>query len=582
MNRIAPNYESKSNSYNLRIFLLLCAILVFFGFIGLRLFSLQILNHTYYEALADNQHGSQTTLSAKRGEIYLTPAMGSTTPVLVATNITKNLVYVNQKQIASPDSVASKLAPLLEMAKADLVPKLKGDSVYAVLKKQLSDDVSQKITALKIPGVYLDPEQIRFYPQNDLASQVLGFVGFKGDQRVGQYGIEGEYEKELAGTAGVEGADTDASGHSITVAGRTIVPAHDGDNIFLTIDPAIQFKAQEVLDKTVKDHGADSGSVIVLDPKTGAILTMASSPGFDPNNYNKVSDISVYTNQAISAEYEPGSVFKGITMAAALDKGKVTPDTTFENAGSIQVDDKTIKNASPTEFLGTQNMITVLDESLNTGAVYAQQQIGNDTFKDYVQKFGFGQPVDIGLPGQFSGNLDNLKRKGDVFFATASFGQGITVTPIQVAQAFTAIANGGKLLKPYLVSKVVHSDGTEEDTKPSKGSQIISSQTASTLSAMLVDVVENGHGKKASVPGYYIAGKTGTAQVAFTDKVGYDPNRNIGSFVGFGPVDDPKFLMLVRIDNPKDVKFAESTAAPAFGEIASFILNYLQVPPSRQ
>lgn len=226
-------------------------------------------------------------------------------------------------------------------------------------------------------------------------------------------------------------------------------------------------------------------------------------------------------------------------------------------------------------------MITVLDESLNTGAIFAEQQIGNDTFKKYVKDFGFGKSVDLRLPGQVPGNLNNLNQKGNVFFATASFGQGITVTPLQMLQSYTALANGGKMVKPYLVDKIEYPDGTEDVTKPDPGKQVINSKTASTLSAMLVDVVENGHGKKAGVPGYYIAGKTGTAQVASADHAGYDPNRNIGSFIGYGPVDDPKFLMLVRIDNPKDVSFAESSAAPAFSQIASFILNYLQVPPSR-
>jgi cell division protein FtsI (penicillin-binding protein 3)/stage V sporulation protein D (sporulation-specific penicillin-binding protein) len=226
-------------------------------------------------------------------------------------------------------------------------------------------------------------------------------------------------------------------------------------------------------------------------------------------------------------------------------------------------------------------MITVLDESLNTGAFFAEQQVGNDKFKDYVQKFGFGKLIKSFELSQVAGNIKNLEQKGNVFFATASFGQGITMTALQMVQAYSAIANGGKMVGPHIVDKIVHPDGSEDITKPEAGVQVIDSKTASTLSAMLVDVVENGHGKKAAVPGYYIAGKTGTAQVPFKDKPGYNPDQNIGSFIGFGPVDNPQFVMLVRIDNPKDVKFAESTAAPAFGQMAQFILNYLQVAPSR-
>ncbi|OGE83636.1 MAG: hypothetical protein A3B10_00540 [Candidatus Doudnabacteria bacterium RIFCSPLOWO2_01_FULL_44_21] len=581
MNRLSSltSNGKNTNSYNLRIFLLLSAILIFLGLIGLRLFILQVLNHSYYEALSDNQHGSETTLLAKRGEIYLTEAK-SDSAVLVATNITKNLVYANQKVITDPDNTAARLAPLLEMSKFDVALKLSGDSSYTILKKQLSDEISAQILALKIPGIYLEPEEIRFYPQKSLASQVIGFLGFQGDQRLGQYGIEGKFEKQLAGSSGIQGIEKDAAGRWITFVDRLFVPSQDGDDIYLTLDPAIQFNAQEALKKSVETHQADSGSVVVINPKTGAILAMASFPDFDPNSYNKVDDISVYSNLTLSLDYEPGSVFKPITMAAALNEGKVTPETTYEDLGVVQVDDKQIKN-SDGEAHGTQNMTQVLEQSLNTGAIFAEQQVGNKTFKEYVKKFGFGKSVEMALPGQVAGNLDNLNKRGDVFFATAAFGQGITVTPIQLIQAFTAIANGGKMVKPYIINKIVHPDQTEEITDKAKETQVIDSKTAATLSAMLVNVVENGHGKRAAVGGYYLAGKTGTAQVAYKDRVGYDPNRNIGTFIGFGPVDNPQFLMLVRIDNPKDVKFAESTAAPTFGQIAEFILNYLQIPPSR-
>jgi cell division protein FtsI/penicillin-binding protein 2 len=582
MNRIGITQEAERNSYNLRIFLLMLAIIVGIGFIGVRLFNLQILDHNFYKQQAASQHGFSASINPERGQIYLAPPGSSNSqPLLVATNLMKNMVYAIPKEVPDKKLAAAKLAPLLEMSQADLFSRLSNPS-YVALKKQLTDDVSAKVKALNIPGIFLEAQDIRFYPENNLASQVLGFVGFKGDQRVGQYGIEGKFEKNLAGVKGSLGTDSDQSGSWISLAGRSVLPALDGDDIYLTIDPQIQFKAQQVLRDTVAQHGADGGCVIVLNPKTGAVMAMASAPDFDLNNYGKVKDLSIFSNKALSSDYEPGSIFKAMTMAAALNEGKVRPDTTYENTGEVQVDDKLIKNSDPTLLHGVQNMITVLNESLNTGAFFAEQQIGNDTFKKYVEKFGFGQPVNFELTGQVPGDLDNLNRKGNVFFATASFGQGITVTPLQMAQAYIPIANGGKMVKPYIVNKIVHPDGSEDETRVDNGKQIIDSKTAATLSAMLVDVIENGHGKKAGVKGYYIAGKTGTAQVPFRNKSGYDPNTNIGSFVGFGPVDNPQFVILVRIDNPKDVKFAETTAAPAFGQIAGFILNYLQIPPSRQ
>ncbi|OGE79916.1 MAG: hypothetical protein A2660_00475 [Candidatus Doudnabacteria bacterium RIFCSPHIGHO2_01_FULL_45_18] len=572
--------ETKLNSYNLRIFLLMLIFAIAMGLIAIRLFNLQILNHSYYASLAASQHNTEATISSKRGEIYFS-SLGSGSPILVATNVSKNMVFAVPKEITDKSQTATKLASLLDMSQADVLAKIEGNGSFVVLKKQVEDDVSSKLAALKLKGIHLEAQDIRFYPEKDLASQVIGFLGFQGDNRVGQYGVEGRYEENLSGRQGIFNADTDPLGRWIPTATRNFLPAQDGDDLYLTIDSVIQFKVQDVLKNSVAKHGADSGSVVVINPKTGAVLAMASEPSFDLNNYGKVEDQSVYTNKVLAADYEPGSVFKAFTMAAALNEGKVTPQTTYMDEGLVQVDDKQIKNSDP-KPLGEQTMIQVLNASLNTGAVFAQQQIGNDKFREYVERFGFGRPVEFDLAGQTAGDIDNLDRKGSVFFATAAFGQGITISPLQLAQGYSALANSGKMVTPYIVSQIVHPDGSVTKTDQRDPRQVIDSKTAVEISAMLVDVVENGHGKNAAVKGYYIAGKTGTAQVAAKFKSGYDPDTNIGTFVGYGPVDDPQFLMVVRIDNPKDVKFAESTAAPTFGEIASFILNYLQIPPSRQ
>ncbi len=555
------------------------AIGLFVVLIMFRIFTLQIQKGKSYELMAANQHGIEQAINANRGEIYFSPIQGN--PVLVATNVSKNMVYAIPKEVTDKPNTAARLAKLLEMDLTDVANKIAGGGNFSTIKKQVDEEISKTIRELDMDGIYLQAEDVRFYPEKELASQIIGFLGFKDDQRVGQYGVEGKYERNLAGSIGILDADTDPSGRWITTASRSFVPAIDGDDIYLTIDRTIQYKAEEVLKKTLQEHDAPSGSIVVINPKTGAILAMANAPSFDLNNYGKVEDASLYNNRVLQADYEPGSVFKPITMAAAINERKVTPQTTYTDEGMLQIDDKQIKNSDPTPR-GVQNMIQVLTESLNTGAVFAQQQIGNDKFKKYVQRFGFGEQIDLGLSGQVDGNLDNLNRKGDIFFATASYGQGITVTPIQLVQAFTAIANGGKLMTPYVVQKIEHSDGSVDEPRPKTGDEIIEPQTAAEVAGMMVEVVENGHGKKAAVPGYYIAGKTGTAQVAYKDRSGYDPNTNIGSFIGFGPVDDPAFLMLVRIDNPSSVKFAESTAAPAFGEVAAFILNYMQIPPSRK
>ena len=358
-----------------------------------------------------------------------------------------------------------------------------------------------------------------------------------------------------------------------------MVPAENGVNLILTIDKSIQFKAETVLKEAVTKHGADSGSVIVADPKTGAILAMAGYPDFNPNEYNKVEEPKTYLNEGTVGAYESGSVFKPITMAMAINEGKVGADTIYEDTGSVEIDDYTIRN-SDLKAHGRQTMTQVLDESLNTGAIFAKEQIGNEKFYEYVQKFGFGKSTGIELL-EHKGNLDNLKANIKVNYHTASFGQGISVTPIQLIQAFSALANQGKMMKPYIVKAKVYPDGKTEETQSHIVGEIVSEKTANIIAAMLVSVVENGHGKRAGVKGYYIAGKTGTAQVPRKDGKGYEEGNNIGTFIGFGPVEDPKFLMLVRVNHPRDVSFAESTAAPAFGQIAQFILNYFNIAPSR-
>lgn len=577
--RATTKLPGQNNSYPIRIFLLLAVIILFIVLIIFRMFNLQVLNHAYYQALASDQHSRDEKLLPGRGEIYLDGAAGKPA-VLAATNVTKTIVYAVPKEITDPVGTAAKLAAALGIPVADITPKLQGDGNYTVIKKQVDDAMAKQVRDLGLIGIGTEPETVRYYPERNLASHVIGFLGYKGDSRVGQYGIEGNYESALAGSAGLLGIEKDLAGRWITVASRNFVAAEDGKDIHLTIDSAIQYKTQEVLKGAVESNQAAGGSVIVMNPKTGAIMAMANYPDYDPNEYGKVPDVSYYSNNTLASDYEPGSVFKPLVMAAAINEGAVTPDTTYEDTGVVAIDEFNIKN-SDGKANGIQNMTQVLEKSLNTGMIFVGQKLGNSKLRDYVNRFGFGKKTGIELPNEVLGNLDNLQKKSDIFFATSSYGQGHTVTPIQLISSYTALANGGKMMKPYIVNKVVRADGKEETTDPEKVGQVIDTKTAAQVSAMLVNVVENGHGKRAAVPGYYIAGKTGTAQVPYKDRAGYDPSKNIGSFIGYGPVDNPQFLMLVRIDHPKNVNFAESTAAPAFGQIAAFILNYLQIPPTR-
>lgn len=569
----------KPDSFDRRTALVTVFLLLAFAGVTLKLFFLQVVNGKEARLLAQDQHSIFATLSAARGEIKITDKF-SKEPIVVAGNVEKPLVYAVPSEVSEPLQTAIKLASVLSMDEKEILQRFEDKSrKYVPIKRQISKEQEEAIKRLKLPGISFDYENVRVYPQGRLLAQVLGYVGYKDTHKEGLYGLEKYFEKDLAGTDGSLKQETGAKGAWVFGSTRDIVSPKDGANLILTIDKSIQFKAESVLRETVEKHGADSGSIIVVNPKTGEVLAMAGFPDFNPNEYNKEENPRVFVNQPTLGAYEPGSVFKALTMAAAINEGKITPDTTYTDTGSVEIDGYTIKN-SDLKAHGVQTMTQVLEESLNTGAIFAKEQIGNEKFYEYLKNWGFGKMTDVELL-ESRGSLENLKAKINVNFHTASFGQGITATPIQLIQAFTSLANRGKMMRPYLVKDVVSSDGSVKENKPQEIGQIISAKTADTVSAMMVNVVENGHGKRAGVKGYYIAGKTGTAQIPKKDGKGYETDTTIGTFIGYGPVDDPKFLMLVRVDRPKDVIFAESTAAPAFGQIAEFILNYYNIPPSR-
>lgn len=571
-------YHKKQYRRDKKIIILKAALFLFAFVIILRLFNLQILNHGFYTALAVGQHEIFEKLLAKRGEIYAQSLLSKDKRYPLAINREYTLIYTQPYEIENPEEVAKKLSPILEIPEEELlIPLSKKDDPYEPLAHKVSEDVVSKVKALELSGVYFAPELFRYYPEKNIGSHVLGFVRFDGQNFKGQYGIEGYFEQELKGEPGFIYSNKDAAGRLIAVASRNFQEARDGSDILLTIDYAIEYVACNELNKAALKHGADAGALVIVEPLTGKVLAMCSWPDFDPNNYNKVDDLKVFNNQAIFGGYEPGSIFKPITMAGALDQGKITPTSTYVDKGFRKIGGFTIKN-SDGKVYGEKTMIEVLEDSINTGAIYVVEKLGNELFRDYVEKFGFGQLTNIELPSEVPGNISSLYKPGDVYMATASFGQGVTVTPLQMVMAYAAIANSGILMRPYIVDKIIQANGQVLKAQPKEIRQVISSRAATLLSGMLVSVIEEGHAKLAKVPGYYLAGKTGTAQVPDYENGGYS-DKTIHSFVGFGPVDNPRFAMIIRLDNPKDLRYAASSVAPVFGTLAKFILNYLEVEP---
>ncbi len=549
-----------------------------FILIAIRLFVLQILSHDLYSALASGRGDIYSKLTPARGQIYLREAgTGELKPI--AANTIMHVVYAEPRNIADPAAAARKLAPILGLDEMELKSKLaRSGDPYEPLKKKVSDEEAEKIKELRLQGVGERRESVRTYPEGRFGGHILGFLGEDENGKKGRYGLEGYFDAELAGIAAHLGVDS--GWKSLLSAGRKPVFARDGSDLVLTVDRTIQFVACEKLKNAVESHSADGGTVIIMEPDTGAILAMCSVPDYDPNVYGEVADVSVFNNPAIFFQYEPGSVFKPVTIASAIDAGKVTPETTYNDTGSVKIGRDEIKN-SDEKAHGTQSMVQVLENSLNTGAVFAMKQLGAGDFRSYVKSFGFGEQTGIELMTEVSGDISSLSKRGEIYPATASFGQGLAVTPLQITRAFAAIANGGKLMRPYIVDEIKRSDGTTIKSEPKEIRRVISPRASALTASMLVSVVENGHGKRAGVPGYYVAGKTGTAQVPRSDGKGYEKDVTIGSFVGFAPLHNPKFVMLVRIDHPRDVQWAESTAAPLFGSIAKFLLQYMNVPPDR-
>ena len=541
----------KPNNEN-RILILILIVVSTSLLIWGRFFYLAVIRHDFYVGKAKILNAVSGGI-APRGSIFLTDK--DTMPLAVALNKEFPLVYAAPKDIENPEEIAKKLAPILKLDAAVIFEKIsKKDDPYEILKKKVPDEIVDVVKAEKIKGIGIEDETLRYYPQGLFLAQTLGFLGFGKNGQGGQYGLEEYYNRELFGS--INGAD-----------------------LILNIDSSIQAEAGTLISKATEDWQAESGSIIVMDPKTGAILAMASAPEFDANNYSSVKNNNIFINPATLKRYEPGSVFKPITMAIGIETDAVAPNTEYYNTGRVRVADRIISNSLPTEVLGWQTMTKVLEQSLNTGAVFVEQKIPKNIFLQYLKDFGVDSKTGIDI-AEISGDLSALSSGRDINFATASFGQGVALTPIELIRALAVIANGGKLVEPRLVSKIIAHNNENYKTKENISNQIISPETAAKLTSMMIKVIENGSGRRARISGYTIAGKTGTAQVPDLKNGGYK-DEYIHTFVAFAPAYNPKFIALIKLDNPKGVRFAESTVVPVFKELADFIFSYLQIPPDK-
>jgi len=559
-----------------RINLILILIIIFGAIIIGRLIDIQIFNHDVYKAWAQGQHRLFQSVQPDRGDIFAQDKKGDL--YILATNKDSNLVFISPGEVKDEERVANELSATLDLEKELISEKInQKEDLYVIIKKKLTEEEIKRIEEVNLAGVHLKAENLRYYPEEEMASHILGFVG---GESLGQYGLEGFYESELKGEEGLTVGEKSSRGYLIFLDSKKSNPAQEGSDLILGIDYYIQSEAERLLKKAKENLDIEDGQVIVSEPHSGKIIALASFNNFNPNQYFEY-DLEDFMDTLSQKLFEPGSVFKPVTMAAAIEEGEITPQTTYVDEGFIKIGPDTIYNYAERVY-GQQTMTEVLEKSINTGAVFAEQTIPHRTFLNYIEEFGIFEKTGIDLQGEVSSRNEELKKGYEVNFATAAFGQGVEMTPIQLIRAFSVFANGGKLIKPYLVEKVVKADGTVLETQPeTQNPQVVSRKTASKLTAMLVSVVEHGFGKRAKVDGYYVAGKTGTAQVSWSalgiEKSGYS-DKTIQTFIGFAPAFNPRFLILVKLDNPK-TRTAEYSAVPLFHDLAKYIIDYYQIPP---
>lgn len=582
-------YDSSSDTEISRLRIVGVLWLVLTALFIVRLFYLQTVQHGKYTLQAAGARDLNQVIRAARGQIYGHDARaGQDTTYPIALNRDKFTLISDNRKVKDTAAVAHVVAqyipdhPDLEQ---QLVQKMsQAGRAYQPLVKDVAPEIVDALRKSfqdeKVEGLYFDREPARLYPERGLLGQVSGFVSPDTTGGiVGKYGLEGYFDEQLRGKDGFVKTEKDPFGGWIPVADRSFEGAINGDDIIITIDRVVQLRLCEALERGVAKHHAKSASGIIMDPKTGRIIAMCNVPNFDPNQFQKVEHIGDYNNNAIFRAYEPGSVFKAFTMASALDAGAVNPNTTYVDKGTVRLDGFTIHNAAD-KVWGTQTMTAVIRESLNTGTVYASGVLGADKFKTYMEKFGFGKRTGIELKVEEDGNVKSLSKKGSVYLATASFGQGLTTTPLQLVTGFAALANKGVLMKPQIIFGWKKADGTSQENKPTVVAHVVSEKSAAQITEMMRTVVDEGHGKAASVLGYSMAGKTGTAQIVGNNGKYLDETVNNHTFIGYGPIADPRFVMLILYEAPQ-ARFAETTAVPTFGEVAKFLLEYLGVPPDR-
>jgi cell division protein FtsI (penicillin-binding protein 3) len=550
-----------------RVLVLAALLAVAFGGVTARLAYLQLVRNADLSAMAQRQYSRTVVLQAERGAIL------DRQGVPLAVSSPAESLFAQPRSAGDPVRVAARLAPILAVPASELHAALVGPRPFVWLRRNLPPTVAEQVRALREPGLGLIPEPLRLYPNRELAAHVIGFEGVDG----GLEGIERSWERTLAGTPGRAVIGRDALGREVLTERILRSPA-PGQGVMLTLDAHIQHIAEREIDAAWRRTGAKAAMAVVLEPRTGDVLAMALRPTFNPNTFMDVGSRDVWRNRAVTDPFEPGSTFKAILAAAALEEGVVKPDDLiFGEQGSITIARTTIHDWKPYGWL---TFAEVLQNSSNVGAIKVGLALGAPRYYRHMTNFGFGALTGAGIPGESRGVLREPERWSALSLPTLAIGQEVSVTALQMVAAFGAIANGGVMMQPRLVRSVFDAQGREiRRVPPVKVRQVISPETARVLTRLLVQVVDTGTGRLAAIPGYQVAGKTGTAQKLDPNTRRYSRAPGVLSFVGFAPADEPRFAMLVLVDEPRTERWGSEAAAPIFATIGREIMRSLEIPP---
>lgn len=565
---------------NFRIHLLFSFFVLFAAALVARLYFVQIIHGEYYAERGENQYVTPSDNVFNRGSIFFTEKDGDL--VSAATQRSGFALFINPGILKDPEHAYSQISKIIPLDRESYFIKArKKNDPYEEIARNIGREDTEAILSLALTGVGVRKDKWRFYPAGSSTAHVLGFVGFDGSDLSGRYGLERYYNDELMREDGGPAINFFAE---VFLSLRDAVFQKDAEregDLALTIEPFVQsFLEDELLSLHRKYSPRESGGII-MDPRSGAIYALSSLPTFDPNNYSSVPDQAVFTNPLIENVYEMGSIVKPLTMAAALDTGSVTSETTYYDAGYLTLNSSRIENYDG-KGRGTVDMQEVLNQSLNTGVVFAMQKMGKDTFRRYMLRFGIDEETGIDLPGEVHGLADNLESSRDIEFATASYGQGIATTPIAITRALASLGNGGMLVTPYLVKEIRGTNGLKKSIQPLPGVRVIQEETSEEITRMLVNVVDKALlGGTVKLPHYAIAAKTGTASMADPVNGGYYKDRNLHSFFGYFPAYDPHFIVFLYAVHPKGVRYSSETLTEPFMNIAKFLLNYYEIPPDR-